>query len=551
MVKQFFMLSAKRFVVCLLISVPFLADISAQYYQPTRQNAYPSRYRQSSSQNQRTQNAYPSRYRQSSSQNQRTQDTFFSRFRQSSSQYQRNGSTRREYSNPFMKQDKNNNSSKTEKSSKKSANSEEDAKQTTPSISNNKSADDVELIVTGEGRNKNEAIMSALRSGIEQSFGAFVSSDTRILNDNVVVKDEIISISSGNVKKYEVISEGSVGSRYFVSVKMLISVNNLVNYAMSKGASVELSGATTLVMNTKLKKMNQKNAIKAMCSFEEQIIDLLPSCFDYSIELKEPTSIDNYTSYVWPAIIRVTVNSNINAIHHKLSKIQELNKTYFGYLDMDELLWSLREKALSFIMGGMTIKDDFGTYTFKEKVYDSFLKNGVIMREDDINRSKYIAWGQNCYHRFLSSQFDYVGGEDNALVWAGSKRARLTAFKYNFFYYADPIETLTEYPNRHYHVWYNHDNRFFIPKDENYINYQVYVNKTDHGFYLPQFSKQIITLTTPIENSCVLSFPLTMYYNEEELMKAKTISIYFEMSDEERQKIRKDVDLVIQRFLKW
>ena len=108
MVKQFFMLSAKRLIVCLLMSVLFLTDISAQGYQPRRQDAYPSRYRQSSSQNQRT------------------QDTFFSRFRQSSSQYQRNGSTRREYSNPFMKQDQNNNSRKTEKSSKRRANSGEE-----------------------------------------------------------------------------------------------------------------------------------------------------------------------------------------------------------------------------------------------------------------------------------------------------------------------------------------------------------------------------------------------------------------------------------------
>ena len=52
---------------------------------------------------------------------------------------------------------------------------------------------DVELIATGDGNNKNEAILSALRNGIEQSFGAFVSSDTRILNDNIV-KDEIDSI---------------------------------------------------------------------------------------------------------------------------------------------------------------------------------------------------------------------------------------------------------------------------------------------------------------------------------------------------------------------
>ena len=332
---------------------------------------------------------------------------------------------------------------------------------------------------------------------------------------------------------------------------MLVSVNNLASYAMSKGASVELSGATTLVMNTKLKKMNQKNAVRAMCSFEEQIIDLLPKCFDYAIELMEPTSRNNYESYVWPTRIKVTVNSNINAVHEKLSKIQELNKTYFGYMKIDELLWSLREKALSCIMGGMTIKDDFGTYTFKEKVFDSFLNDGCIMRKTDINQSEYNSWVQRKYHMFLSTQFDYIGGEGNALVWAGSKgyKTRLTTFKYNFFYYADPIETLNETPHRHFHVWYNHNNRFFIPKDDNYIDFQVSSGKTDHGYSVPLFSKKIITMTSPAENSCILSFPLTMYYNEAELMKAKSISIYFDMSDDKKQGLKKD--LTIKRYLNW
>ena len=208
MVKQFFILSAKRFIMCLLMSVLLLADISSQGYQSRNQNAYPSRYRQSSTQNQRPLDAYSSSYRQSSS------------------QYQRNGSTRREYSNPFMKQDQNNNSSKTEISSKRSANSGEESRQISPSISDNTS-DDVELVVTGDGPTKEKATLSALRSALEQVYGTMVSSNTKILNDELV-KDEIVSISTGIVKKYTYLSEKEVGGRFYVVVKALVNKKGLL-----------------------------------------------------------------------------------------------------------------------------------------------------------------------------------------------------------------------------------------------------------------------------------------------------------------------------------
>ena len=48
----------------------------------------------------------------------------------------------------------------------------------------------ITLTVSGTGKNLEEAKNNALRSAIEQAFGAFISSKTEILNDNLV-KDEI------------------------------------------------------------------------------------------------------------------------------------------------------------------------------------------------------------------------------------------------------------------------------------------------------------------------------------------------------------------------
>ena len=72
---------------------------------------------------------------------------------------------------------------------------------------------EITLIVSGDGVNKEKATMTALRSAIEQAFGAFVSSNTKLLNDDLV-KDEIVTISSGNIKKYEYLSELNVENKY-------------------------------------------------------------------------------------------------------------------------------------------------------------------------------------------------------------------------------------------------------------------------------------------------------------------------------------------------
>ena len=58
----------------------------------------------------------------------------------------------------------------------------------------------VMLTVTGQGKTIDEARTNALRSAIEQAFGTFISSNTTIMDDKLV-KDEIVSVTNGNIQK--------------------------------------------------------------------------------------------------------------------------------------------------------------------------------------------------------------------------------------------------------------------------------------------------------------------------------------------------------------
>jgi hypothetical protein len=79
----------------------------------------------------------------------------------------------------------------------------------------------VTLVVSGQGKTQDEAKQNALRSAIEQAFGAFISSKTEILNDNLV-KDEIVSLTNGNIifntnpsgvatERIRILSNGNIG----------------------------------------------------------------------------------------------------------------------------------------------------------------------------------------------------------------------------------------------------------------------------------------------------------------------------------------------------
>lgn len=168
----------------------------------------------------------------------------------------------------------------------------------------------VALTVTGTGKTKEDAQKNALRSAIEQAFGAFVSSKTEILNDSIV-KDEVVSITNGNIQKYDVISEGVLQNGSYVStVNAVISITKLTSFAESKGAQAEFKGAL-FAMDMKLQKLNEANEFIAISNLCEISDKLLSKALDFEIAVSDPKLNDN-NSELYYLNIEITLNTNSN-----------------------------------------------------------------------------------------------------------------------------------------------------------------------------------------------------------------------------------------------
>lgn len=192
----------------------------------------------------------------------------------------------------------------------------------------------ITLLVNGQGKTQDEAKQNALRSAIEQAFGTFISSKTEILNDNLV-KDEIVSVSNGNIQKFDVISEVQIpDGGYATFLKATVSVTKLTSFVVSKGIEVEFKGSL-FAFNLNQQILNESNESKAIKDMIDVTIDIISKSFYGKIQPKDPIlkSGDNYTL---PYEIEIYGNENINeAVKYfcnnlnKLSMSKELINDYF------------------------------------------------------------------------------------------------------------------------------------------------------------------------------------------------------------------------------
>lgn len=172
----------------------------------------------------------------------------------------------------------------------------------------------ITLTVSGQGKTQDEAKQNALRNAIEQAFGTFISSNTEILNDELI-KDEIVSVSNGNIQKFEVISEVQIpDGAYATTLKATVSIIKLTSFCESKGISVEFKGSL-FTFNINQQILNEKNEEKAIEDICQVIRNIADVSFDFTITASDPISIDASNSK-WriPMYISVYRNSNFDNI---------------------------------------------------------------------------------------------------------------------------------------------------------------------------------------------------------------------------------------------
>ena len=147
--------------------------------------------------------------------------------------------------------------------------------------------DDVTLVVNGSGKDKTEATKAALRSAIEQAYGVFVSANTDILNDEMV-KDEVATIASGNIKSYKELSSTNLpDGTVSVSLSAVVSTGKLVSYVQAHGGSAEFAGQTFL-MEMRMRELNADNEAAAMRNLYNELKALLPVLYDCNIFVGTP-----------------------------------------------------------------------------------------------------------------------------------------------------------------------------------------------------------------------------------------------------------------------
>ena len=179
---------------------------------------------------------------------------------------------------------------------------------------------EVTLVVNGEGANKTDATAMALRSAIEQAYGTFVSANTEILNDEIV-RDEIATVSSGNIKSYKEISSVQTSEGCYVTVQAVVSIGKLIEYSKSHGSSAEFSGQA-FAMNIKMRKLNKENEAKALKNLVKELKEISKSMFDYSVTVNEPYKggrhEDGYNFYVFGTTISYKSNEATKLFYETL-----------------------------------------------------------------------------------------------------------------------------------------------------------------------------------------------------------------------------------------
>lgn len=169
----------------------------------------------------------------------------------------------------------------------------------------------VTLTVSGQGQTLDEAKQNALRNAIELAFGTFISSNTEILNDELV-KDEIVSVSNGNIQKFEVLSEIRIPEGgYATSLKATVSVAKLTTFVESKGVEIEFKGSL-FGANIRQNKLNEDAELKAIISLCETSDIILKKALNTSVVAQDPKYINGENKYQIPVSVKLETNENYN-----------------------------------------------------------------------------------------------------------------------------------------------------------------------------------------------------------------------------------------------
>lgn len=338
----------------------------------------------------------------------------------------------------------------------------------------------VTIIANGKGKTAEEAKQNALRNAIEQAFGTFISSKTELMNDQLV-KDEIVSVSNGNIQKFDIISELNTPSDgYLTSLSATVSISKLTSFVESKGINAEFKG-NLFAFNIKQQIFNEKNEIKAISDLYDIVHSITLKSFNYSLKVNNPiaTSSDNQN---WKIGLNVSVvtNENVNNISSYLFKtlkgIALIKEEQLNYLNLGKELYPLSisisdteydhlifrtEKSLALIKE-LFQEITLGALNFK-------INNGV--NEIKLGSDDLAKFSKNIYKKYIKNN-----GSDNLYTFGLPKEGTITTGNSAWISSIETLYSSNRYINERFNFISNlKDKMFGENREEKYWKYSSYI----------------------------------------------------------------------------
>ncbi len=179
-------------------------------------------------------------------------------------------------------------------------------------------AGEKKVIADGYGATAGDALQNALQNAVEQAAGAYVSSMTEIENDEIV-KDEVLSLSHGFIKEHRKLSESKFDDEYKVVVAAIIVEKQMIERLEASGIKVNYN-ASNLVSDLKAwDNMKEDEYKMAKALFDVHEMKNYGIIWNYNLRVGEPQRRGD--KYTVKGTVTATTNSNYSAEFYNLKNI--------------------------------------------------------------------------------------------------------------------------------------------------------------------------------------------------------------------------------------
>jgi len=217
------------------------------------------------------------------------------------------------------------------------------------------------VITSGYGKNPDEALTQALRNAVEEAVGTYMTSTTRIENDDII-EDKILSLSRGFIKDFKKLSEMKVEGETKVTVAVIVTKTQILETLKASGVKVEIKGGLLFAQVSQEKEQMEDEA-NIIREYTKNIPQEHP--FDYSLEYGTPVPQSD-TRFKIPLKIKVSVNQNYHNQYANLKSF--LNEIAVEETNMTkEYPKQITEAEIE------KIQQRYGTYLSRE--YSDIFKN--------------------------------------------------------------------------------------------------------------------------------------------------------------------------------